>query len=76
MEDQAFSPSYDLAPPPPPPHSPVSKLDRRHAERLSKRDLADGRVWRGEGDGGGAKSYGGREILALYKLFNTLWLLP
>ncbi len=28
-EDQAFSSSYDLAPPPFPPHSPVSKLDRR-----------------------------------------------
>ncbi len=26
IEDQAFSPSYDLAPPPPPPSSPVSKL--------------------------------------------------
>jgi hypothetical protein len=45
---------------------PLPKLDRRHAGRLRKRDLADGRVWRGEGDGGGAKSYGGREIRVLY----------
>jgi hypothetical protein len=31
-----FSESYNLAPPPPP--SPASKLDRRHAGRLRKRD--------------------------------------
>ncbi len=39
-EDQAFYPSYDLAPLPPPPtsSSPVSKLDRRHTGRLRKRD--------------------------------------
>jgi hypothetical protein len=28
IEDQAFSLSYDLAPPRPPPPSPISKLDR------------------------------------------------
>ncbi len=41
IEDQTFSPSYDLAPPPPP--SPVNKPSRRHKGRLRKRQLADGR---------------------------------
>jgi hypothetical protein len=55
-EYQAFLPSYDLAPP----LSSFSKLDRRHTERLRKRDnLLTGEG--GEG-GGGAKSYGGKII--------------
>jgi hypothetical protein len=37
-EGQTFSWSYDLAPWPPPPHSPVSKLDRWHRGRMQKRD--------------------------------------
>jgi hypothetical protein len=31
MEDKAFLPSYDFAPPP---SSPVSKLDQRHIGRV------------------------------------------
>ncbi len=39
IEDHAFSPLYDLAPPPPQvPLSPVSKLDRRYTVRLRKRN--------------------------------------
>ncbi len=49
IEDQAFSPSYYLPPPPHPP--PVSKLDRRQTGRLRKRD----NLLIGEG-GRGAKS--------------------
>jgi hypothetical protein len=54
IEDQAFSPPYDLAPPPPPTPSPVSKLYRRHTERLRKRG-------KGGADCGGAKSYDGNK---------------
>ncbi len=36
IEDQAFSPSYDLAPPTPPSPSPVSKLDRQHTGKTEK----------------------------------------
>jgi len=48
IEDSAFSPLNDLAPPPSP--SPGSKLDRRKRRRLRQRDnlLTE----RGEGDGG------------------------
>ncbi len=39
-KDQAFSPSYDLAPPPtPPPNSPVSKLDRQPRKTEKERKL-------------------------------------
>ncbi len=39
VEDKAFLPSYDLAPPPLLSRSPVvSKLDRRHRGRLRKND--------------------------------------
>ncbi len=55
MEDQAFSQSYDLDPPTPTPSSPVSKLYRRHTERLRKRDNLLTRE--GEGGGRGSKSY-------------------
>ncbi len=37
VEDKAFSPSYDMAPPTSP-LSLISKLDRRHTGRLRKRD--------------------------------------
>ncbi len=33
-EGQAFWRSYDLAPRPPPPPSPISKLDQRHTGRV------------------------------------------
>ncbi len=58
IEDQAFSRSYDLAPPPPPPPSPVTMLDRQHTGRPRKRDnllAGEGEI----GDGGGAKTYDG-----------------
>jgi len=57
IDGQAFSRSYDLAPPSPQPPptaptlSPVSKLRRRHTGRLRKRDNLP------TGGGGGAKSY-------------------
>jgi hypothetical protein len=54
IEDQAFSPP-DVLSPPPPQSPPVSQLDRRHTERLRKREnLLTGE---GVGAGGGAKSY-------------------
>jgi hypothetical protein len=70
-EDQAFSPSYNKAPPPPspPPLSPISKLDRRHTGRLRKRDNQREKV---AGGGGGAKTYDSERILVLYKSFNIL----
>jgi hypothetical protein len=70
IEDQAFSPSYDLAPPPSPSPSlsPVRKLDRRHTGRLRKRENFLTRE--GVGVGGGAKQ---RESLVLCKLLNNLW---
>jgi hypothetical protein len=37
IEGQAFLLSYDMAPPPPPPLSPVRWLNQRHTERLGKR---------------------------------------
>jgi hypothetical protein len=58
IENQAFSPSYDLAPPSPSPSSPVSKLDQRHTGRLRKRDLLMGEGERGRR---GAKSYDGEK---------------
>jgi hypothetical protein len=74
IEDQAFSLSYYLAPPPPL-SSPGSNgmLDRRYTGRLKiseKKQLADGR-WVG---GGGAKVTGRRENLVFYISFNNLWL--
>ncbi len=42
IEDRAFSRSYDLAPRPPPPSSPVSKIDRRHRKTEKERQLAAG----------------------------------
>jgi hypothetical protein len=73
-EDQAFSPSFAMAPPPPrPPPSLVSKLDRRHTRSLTKRQLAD---VIGGGGGRGAKSQIIRrwESLVLYKSLSTFWL--
>jgi hypothetical protein len=62
IEELSFYQSYDLAPPPPPhpPPSPSSKLDRRHAGRLRKRD----NLLTGEGGGRGAKSYEGQKALS------------
>ncbi len=73
IEDQAFSPLYDLDPFPPPPPSYVRKLDRRHIGRLRKeRQLADGGGR--EGGGGGAKSCESEKAcMVLDILFNTLW---
>jgi hypothetical protein len=54
IEVQAFPRSNDLAPPSPlsSPLSTVRKLDRRHTERLRKRD----NLQTGQGGGGGARS--------------------
>jgi hypothetical protein len=51
IEDQAFSLSYDLAPPKPHSHPfPHSKLDRRKTGRLGKIDnFLTGDGWEGEG---------------------------
>ncbi len=71
--------AIELCPPPgfgSSPHPlPFSKLDRRHTGRLRKRDdlltgeRGGGRVWRR------SQIIPRREILVLYKSFNTLWLL-
>ncbi len=63
MEEQALPLSYDLAPPP---TSAVSKLDRRHIERMRKRDKL---LTAGEG---GGKLIRRRESLVLYKIIQ-LW---
>jgi hypothetical protein len=52
----------------PPPPSSVSKLDQRHSGRLRKRD----NLLTGEGDGVGGGAKRRREILVLYKSFNTI----
>ncbi len=52
-EDQAFSPSYDVAPRPPPSPSPVSNIDRRHTGRLRMRD----KLLTGEGGRGWGEAY-------------------
>ncbi len=63
IEDQAFSPSYDLA--------PVSKLDGRHIGRLRKRDNMLTRE--GRGGWGRSQIIRQRGSLVLFKSFNTLW---
>ncbi len=73
IEDQAFTPSYGLAPPPPhPTPSLVSKFDRPHTGRLRKRDNLltgeRGKEW------GRSQIIRERENLALNKSFNTSWL--
>jgi hypothetical protein len=67
IDDQAFSPSYDLAPPPPP---PVSKLDQQHTGRPRMRDTllteeGGARVW------GRSHIIQWRESLVLYKSFQV-----
>ncbi len=72
LEDQAFSPSYDLAPPPPP--FPVSKLDRQHTGILRNKDIFLTGVGRGRG---GAMAFEGEKawssithsILSVQKLW-------
>jgi hypothetical protein len=56
---------------PPPPIPPVSKLDRRHAGRLRKRDNL--LPWEGEGGWARVRIIRLRESIVLYKSFNTLW---
>jgi hypothetical protein len=66
---QAFSLSYDLAPPPPPLTSFVSKLSLFLSPPVCIRPS----LLTGEGGGGGgAKSCDSEEALALYKSFNIL----
>jgi hypothetical protein len=60
IADQAFSPFYDLAPPPPPLPSPVSTVDGdTHKKTENERQLADGR-----GGVGGDKSYNCEKALS------------
>jgi hypothetical protein len=54
MEDQAFSPSFDLVPPPPTLPSVRSTGTHRHKKTEKERQFADGRE--GGWGGGGAKS--------------------
>ncbi len=69
IEEQSFSPSYDLGAPPPPPTSPVSKLDGRYTGRTSKGDnLMTGKRGRGWGR---SQIVRRQESLVLYKSFNT-----
>ncbi len=54
IEDHSFLPTYELAPSPSPPLSPVSKLDQRDRGRRRKKDT----LLTGEcGGGGGGISY-------------------
>ncbi len=62
IEDQAFSPSYDLAPPPLSPPSPVGKLGRRHTGRLKKRYNFLTRE--GGGGFGPSQTYDGEKVLS------------
>ena len=68
-ENQAFSPSYDLAPLPLP--QPLSQQWARPVTHRKERQLADRRGGRGWGR---SQIIWRRESLALYKSFNTLWL--
>ena len=71
IEDQALSPSYDLAPPPPR-RPPSVNSSRPATHRKTERDnlLADGRSGRGEG----AKSYEGEKAWScINHSINTLW---
>jgi hypothetical protein len=56
VEDQAFSPSYDVAPPPTSPHPPP--FSRTHMKTEKEGQLGEGR---GGGVEGGAKSYDGEK---------------
>ncbi len=73
IEDQAFLPSYDLAPPKPsPPLSSVSKLNRLHTGRPKREEISYGRWGR---EWGKRQIIWRRESLVLYKSWNTLWTL-
>ncbi len=63
IEDQAFLPSYDLAPLP---LFPVRKIYRRHAGRLRKRNCWRERGW------GRSQIIREQENLVIYKSFKTL----
>jgi hypothetical protein len=43
VEDQAFTPSYDLTSPPPPPPPSVSSTGHTHSKAEKERQLADGK---------------------------------
>jgi hypothetical protein len=67
IEDQALSPSFDLAPPPPPLHIFRQQVvSHSQSSCVSPGELTDG--------GAGAKSYAGEKALGLvlYQSFNTL----
>ncbi len=56
IENQAFSPSYDLAPPPPPPPPLLPSLSS-----IGERQTDWDHLLGGVGCGGGAKSYDGEK---------------
>ncbi len=69
LKDQAFSSSYDLAPPPSSPPSPIRKIDRRHSEDWESEPTCS----RGKGEGcGRSQIVRGRESMVLYKSFSNL----
>ncbi len=68
-EEQAFFPSYDLAPPPSLP-SVLYSSTGTHRKTEKERQLADGRGGRG---GGRSQIIWRRESLVLYTTFNSLW---
>jgi hypothetical protein len=73
IEDQAFSPSYDLAPPPPPsPLSGQQVVSRFKSSCVSPVELTDGRRGRGWGR---SQIVRRRVSLVLHISLNTLWLI-
>jgi hypothetical protein len=65
FQDQAFSPSYDLTPPPTSSLSSVSRLSLSHSSCVSPKG--------GGGRWGRIQIIPRRESLVLYKPFDTLW---
>ncbi len=73
LENQAFSPSYDLAPSPPSHPFRQQVVSLYQSSGVSPVQLTEGRGRRGCGR---SQIIRWRESLVLYKSFNALWLLP
>jgi hypothetical protein len=72
IEDQAFSPSFDFAPPP----TPFLPLPSVSSTGDTQEDWERETSWRergAEGVGGRSQTMRRRESQVLYKSFNTLW---